>query len=69
MYLHGDSYFDKLDNHFKKIEEYSILPRNKQTVLVSIRQDLEHPAFEQIKHMEEFKQMKELIQKEYKCSI
>ena len=60
MYLHGDSYFDKLDNHFKKIEEYSILPRNKQTVLVSIRQDLEHPVFEKMKHMEEFHYIKQL---------
>ena len=63
------NYVYKLDNYFKKIEEYSILPRNKQTVLESIRQDLEHPVFEQIKHMEEVKQIKELIQKECKCSI
>lgn len=64
MYLHGDSYFNKLDHYFNKVEEWTILPRNKQTVLASIRQDLEHPVFEKMKSMEEFKQIKELIQKE-----
>ena len=62
MYLHGDNYFDKLDTHFKKIEEYTILPRNKQTVLASIRQDLEHPIFKEIRTMEEFKRMIALFQ-------
>lgn len=62
MYLHGDNYFDKLDTHFKKIEEYTILPRNKQTVLASIRQDLEHPVFQEICMTEEFKRMIALFQ-------
>ena len=60
MYLHGDAYFDKLDNYFKRIEEYNILPRNKQTVLASIRQDLEHPIFEKMKDRKEFQYIKEL---------
>ncbi len=66
LYLHGDSYFDRLDNHFKKIEEYTILPRNKQTVLESIKQDLEHPIFQEISRTEQFKQMKEMIYEECK---
>ena len=63
MYLHGDSYFDRLDNYFKKIEEYNILPRNKQTVLNSIKKDLEHPVFEKIKDMEEFHHIQEIYNK------
>ena len=54
LYLHGDAYFDKLDNYFKRKEEYTILPRNQQTVLTSIKKDLENPIFEKIKDRKEF---------------
>ena len=63
MYLHGDNYFDRLDTYFKKIEEYNILPRNKQTVLTSIKKDLEHPIFEKMKDMEEFHRIQEIYNK------
>lgn len=54
LYLHGDTYFDKLDNYFKRKEEYTILPRNQQTVLTSIKKDLENPIFEKMKDRKEF---------------
>ena len=41
MYLHGDAYFDRLDNYFKRIEEYSILPRNKQMEVLD-RYDIDY---------------------------
>lgn len=44
-YLHGDAYFDRLDNHLKKMDNYNVLPRNPKTVLESIGQNLQHPAF------------------------
>lgn len=57
LYLHGDSYFDRLDNYFKKFGEYITVPRNKDTVLASITQNLEHPAFESIRNTKEFKEL------------
>lgn len=62
-YLHGDAYFDRLDGYLKKMDNLNILPRNPKTVLASIRQNLQHPAFACLYGKPEFQtliQMKEL---------
>ena len=58
LYLHGDGYFDRLDNYFMKVEDYMITPRNKETVKTSIAQNLENPVFEKLYELEEFKKIK-----------
>lgn len=57
-YLHGDAYFDRLDNYFRKMEDYNMLPRNQKTVLVSIGQELEHPVFAKLRNTKEFQELK-----------
>lgn len=54
-YLHGDAYFDKVDNFFQKLDNYDMLPRNPKTVLASIGQNLQHPAFACLHDKPEFK--------------
>ncbi|MBQ9984124.1 MAG: helix-turn-helix transcriptional regulator [Lachnospiraceae bacterium] len=53
-YLHGDEYFDRLDNHLKKMDNYNMLPRNPKTVLASIGENLQHPAFAGLHDKPEF---------------
>lgn len=57
-FLHGDPYFDKLDNYYKKVEDYTVLPRNTRTILTSVVQSLEHPLFENLKGLEAFAKLK-----------
>ena len=52
--LHGDGYFDMLDNYFAKYEDYMMLPRDSQTVLSTLEQQLMHPAFTPLFEREDF---------------
>ncbi len=53
-YMHGDQYFDRLDNYLKKMDNYNMLPRNPKTVLESVGQNLKHPAFAYLYDKPEF---------------
>lgn len=53
-YLHGDAYFDRLDEYLKKMDSFYILPRNPKTVLASVGQNLQHPAFDSLHDRPEF---------------
>lgn len=62
LYLHGDKYFDRLDNYFKKVDDYLTASRNKDTVLASLNQNLEHPVFDRLMDREEFKELKRSVE-------
>lgn len=55
--LHGDAYFDRLDDYLKKMDSLNILPRNPKTVLASIGQNLQHPAFACLHDRPEFQNL------------
>ena len=63
LYLHGDEYFDRLDNYFKKMDAYTVTPRDRDTILKSISQDIDNPMFANICGTEEFKQLREQLNK------
>lgn len=44
-FLHGDSYFDDLDEWFGKTEQGAQMLRDKSLVLESVRQSLQNPVF------------------------
>lgn len=56
-YLHGDAYFDRLDNYLKKMDSFNMLPRNPKTVLASIGANLQHPAFAGLHDKPEFQEL------------
>lgn len=62
-YLHGDSYFDRLDCYFKKVDDYTMLPRNPKTILATINQEFEHPLFEKYKDNDRFVALRQSITK------
>ena len=64
LFLHGDSYFDRVDQYFKKQENQYVIPRNAGVILASVRQNLEHPAFEQMRNLPEFQELLHLVQSE-----
>ncbi len=64
LFLHGDSYFNRIDEYFKKQENQYVIPRNEGLILASVRQSLDHPAFAQMRHLPEFQKLLLLIQSE-----
>lgn len=61
--LHGDSYFDDLDEWIAKLDLKGSAPRNKKLVVESFFQTLEHPLFEPIKNTDEFEKIMKSIGK------
>lgn len=60
--LHGDSYFDKLDNCFEELELGSQLVRDKKLVMASTIQGLENPIFAGLKDMEEYRNICNMLE-------
>lgn len=54
---HGDAYFDKLDEYYAKVDDYVMMPRDRQTVLASLGQQLTHPAFAPLFEEEKFRDL------------
>lgn len=52
--LHGDAYFDKLDGYYARMDDYVMLPRDRQTVLSDLGAQLTHPAFAPLFELEEY---------------
>ena len=62
LFLHGDAYFDRLDQYIKKMDSFQVIPRNQLLVLASVRESLDHPAFEQMRCLPEFRELTVLCQ-------
>ena len=57
VYLHGDKYFYRLSAYFKKMDNFNMLPRNPKTVLASVGENLQHPAFAGLHDKHEFQEL------------
>jgi len=55
--LHGDAYFDLLDGYLLKAVDYVMLPRDVQTVISTLGQQLMHPVFADLFETDEFKEL------------
>lgn len=62
--LHGDAYFNKLDNWFEELDLGPQLLRSKKLVLQSARQSLEHPAFDKIRDRKDVQMIKKMLNEE-----
>ncbi|MDD6070415.1 MAG: helix-turn-helix transcriptional regulator [Clostridiales bacterium] len=66
-FLHGDSYFTRLDTWIQELELSGNLPRDKKVIWDSAIQGLENPVFASLEDEKEFIEMKEeLISKSRK---
>lgn len=61
--LHGDNYFDSLEEWFEHLDLGTLPPRNTKMVVESFRQSLEHPLLSPLKEREEYIRIKESIDK------
>lgn len=61
LFLHGDSYFTKLEGWFEQSEFGGEAPREKRIILDSALQAMEHPAFVCLREEEAYKQMRKLL--------
>lgn len=59
--LHGDSYFDKVDDFFDELDLGSQLVRDKKLVLESAIAGLESPVFAGLRDMVEYKNIKNML--------
>ncbi len=59
--MKGDTYFNKLDGYFSKMEEYMVLPRNPQMVLSTLAQELSHPVFAPLFENPEYQKLLERL--------
>lgn len=59
--IKGDTYFDKLDGYFAKMDEYMVLPRNPQMVLSTLAQELAHPVFAPLFDRTEYQKLLERL--------
>lgn len=57
MALHGDSYFNALDEWFERLELGSLVPRNKKLIRESCIQSFQHPLFASLAETDEFKKI------------
>jgi transcriptional regulator with XRE-family HTH domain len=64
MNLHGDSYFDSLDEWLTEMDLGSAPLRNTKIIRESFLQGLEHPLFSSLKDSAEFRQIRRRIEKE-----
>lgn len=55
--LHGDDYFNLLDEWIDRLPLGSMAPRDKSFIRQSLREAFVHPAFDSIKEREEFKRL------------
>lgn len=55
--LHGDAYFNRLDEWLDRLPLGSMAPRDKSFIRQSIKESLRHPAFDRIKEKEEFQKI------------
>lgn len=55
--LHGDEYFDLLEEWIDRLPLGSAEPRDKSLVRQSLRESLAHPAFDGIREREEFRRL------------
>jgi transcriptional regulator with XRE-family HTH domain len=55
--LHGNSYFNRLDEWFGKLELGAAPPRDKRLVKENVLQSFEHPLFAEIKDTAEFQRI------------
>ncbi len=55
--LHGDMYFDLLDNWIARLPLGNMAPRDKKFIQNNIKQALLHPAFQEIKGNKEFQKI------------
>jgi transcriptional regulator with XRE-family HTH domain len=61
--LHGDQYFDRIEEWFEEFALKTDAPRNKKVVMDSLIPALEHPALSVLFDTEEYKEMKERIER------
>ena len=57
LYLHGNSYFNRLDEWINKMELGAAPPRDKRMVIESVLQSFEYPLFAEIKDSDEFQRI------------
>lgn len=55
--LHGDEYFDQLDEWIECLPLGSMAPRDKSFIRQNLRQSLTHPGFDRIKEQDEFQRL------------
>ena len=61
LILHGDRYFDRLEEWIEKLPLGDQMPRDKSFIGQNIRAALAHPAFSTIKETEEYRKIYERI--------
>ena len=70
LFLHDDSYFDKIDRIFEQSDLGISAPRNRKLVFDGIVQSLNNPAFSILLQDEEFERLKKyLIEKGKRLSV
>lgn len=57
--LHGDGYFDRLDDWIEKLELGAEPPRSPKMIQDSLGESLEHPLFVQLQDSREFQRLRE----------
>lgn len=62
VYLHGDGYFNRLDEWIGKLELGAMPPRNMALVAKSVMETLEHPLFGMLLEDEEFLRIRKSLQ-------
>ena len=61
LILHGDRYFDRLEEWIEKLPLGDQMPRDKSFIGQNVRAALAHPAFSTIKETEEYRKIYERI--------
>lgn len=62
--IHGDQYFNLIENFFQESHIDRVPPREKKTILDSVVETLEHPAFAGIQDTKKYKELKRLLETE-----
>lgn len=60
-FLHGDSYFTKIDEWFESLDLGTQMVRSKKLVLEGAKENLKHTAFDGIRNEQEFVGMEKLL--------
>lgn len=61
IFLHGDSFFDCIDDWFKSLELGGKAPRDKKLIWDSTEESLKNPVFEILSDMKEYKFLKQKV--------
>lgn len=59
--LHGDDYFNKIENWFQELDGGSTAPRDKRVVLADCLQSFQNPAFDILKDDPEFQKLEKKL--------